>query len=68
MQGLRKWLLILAAGAALAGCADGKPMAVPQSGEIPEGPGLFSGDDGVFTIYRNGKSRDQDELPSLAAE
>ena len=61
MQGLPKWLLILAASAALAGCAGGRPMEVPQSGEMQEGPGLFSGDDGVFTIYRSGKKRDRDE-------
>ena len=68
MQGSRKWLLVLTAGATLAGCAAFEPMEVPQSGEIPEGPGLFSGDDGAFTIYRNAKSRDRDEQPAAAEQ
>ncbi len=57
MSSIRKWCLLLIVGAALAACTAGKPMEVPQSGEIPAGDGLFSGDDGEFTIYRNGRSR-----------
>ena len=35
---------------ALAGCA-GQPFQPDTAGEIPQGPGVFSGEDGEFTIY-----------------
>ncbi|MFQ5915971.1 MAG: hypothetical protein ACE5JS_22580 [Nitrospinota bacterium] len=37
----------------LSACASIEPLAFPESGdEIPPGPGLFSGPDGEFVIYR----------------
>lgn len=37
---------------ALGGCAIGEPLEVmSEVDEIPQGPGLFSGDDGEFVIY-----------------
>lgn len=37
----------------LSACASIEPMAYPPAAdEIPPGPGLFSGPDGEFTIYR----------------
>ena len=41
-------LLALALGA----CADTKPLDYTPAGEIPPGPGLFSGKDGEFKIFR----------------
>lgn len=34
------------------GCEGGKPFDPPTAGDIPPGPGLFSGKDGEFTLYR----------------
>ena len=39
----------------IAGCA-GKPFEPTKIDEIPPGPGLLSGDDGEFVIYRRSKS------------
>ena len=36
----------------LAGCANYKPIETYPSDEIPDGPGLFSGEDGKFIIFR----------------
>lgn len=38
----------------LTGCGtvSHQPLAVHQATEIPPGPGLFSGDDGEFVIFR----------------
>lgn len=55
---------VLAAGAlaaALAACSNVEPMSYTPISEIPPGPGLFSGEDGVFTIYDSGRSRQDDE-------
>ena len=46
------WTLLLAACVTLAACADMKPFEPPKPREIPEGPGLFSGDDGELIILR----------------
>lgn len=40
----------------LAGCATGKDYAYEPSQDTPPGPGLFSGNDGVFTIYSEQKA------------
>lgn len=46
-------------------CADPpKPFVYESDRELKPGPGLFSGEDGVFTIY--GKS--EDPKPSASAE
>ena len=36
----------------LAGCA-GQPFEPDRPGEIPSGPGVFSGEDGEFTLYKS---------------
>lgn len=36
----------------LAGCAGGQPFEPPTAGEIAPGPGLFSGKDGEFRLFR----------------
>ncbi len=43
---------VLAVCATLAACAGREPMEPPVAGEIPEGPGVFSGEDGEFVIFR----------------
>jgi hypothetical protein len=53
-----KWInkglgIILVAGAVvLSACAGGKDLDYWSDNEVPKGPGLFSGEDGAFTIYR----------------
>jgi hypothetical protein len=38
---------------ALSACATGEPREPTKAvDEIPDGPGLFSGEDGEFVIYR----------------
>ena len=44
--------LVLVLALFLIGCAGQKPFAPQAIDDIPEGPGLISGDDGEFTIYR----------------
>jgi hypothetical protein len=36
----------------LAACGKAKPLDYAETGEIPPGPGLFSGDDGKFVLFR----------------
>ncbi len=45
-------VLILAIALSFTGCSQWKPYKPPESTEIPEGPGLLSGEDGEFVIYR----------------
>ena len=48
--------------ALLAGCGAGKEYVYEPANESPPGPGLLSGDDGVFTLYeKTGKPQKQDE-------
>ena len=54
---MRTLLFVVAAGAALLlqGCAEMKPLDKETSGistpdELPPGPGLFTGEDGKWTI------------------
>lgn len=44
--------------AAVSGCAnlESEPFTVPEPGSIPEGPGLFTGEEGAFVIYESGSS------------
>lgn len=51
LPGLSK-LLAAAGVAVLAACAGGESFDYVPSTEIKEGPGLFSGEDGVIVIYR----------------
>lgn len=36
----------------LSACAGGEPLAPTKVDEIPSGPGMFTGKDGEFVIYR----------------
>ena len=45
-------VLLLIFVLSVAGCSQWKPYKPPKSREIPEGPGLLSGEDGEFVIYR----------------
>jgi len=50
----RRWrarLASLALALALAACAGAKPFEYHPIHEIPEGPGLFTGEDGEWVIY-----------------
>ncbi len=60
-HGLRRILAVGALAGVLAACSNVEPMSYTPVGEIPPGPGAFSGEDGVFTIYESGRSRDEDE-------
>ena len=45
-------LMVLLAALALTACADAEPFEPRPIDEIPDGPGLVSGDDGEFTVFR----------------
>ena len=52
-QSLRRLgLLALAGLVLLSGCANMKPYQPTPGSEIPAGPGLLSGKNGEFTIFR----------------
>ena len=48
---MRRWLALLLCGLGLAACA-GEPFDYVPGDAIRPGPGLFSGEDGEFVIYR----------------
>jgi hypothetical protein len=70
MADLRKGLLliIVTLAMALSGCAtspepydSGAEKEIPTGpGEMQEGPGLFSGEDGYFTIYKQPASSERE--------
>ncbi len=45
---------LLAAAPLLAGCESYQEVELQEPDGMKPGPGLFSGEDGVFTIYTNG--------------
>lgn len=45
-------LLALLASLFLIGCANYKGEKVTETGDIPPGPGLFTGPEGEYTIYK----------------
>jgi hypothetical protein len=62
---ITKWLLAGLLGLAIAtgGCASApEPFDYQQENELKPGPGLFSGDDGEFTLFEH--RRTQKENPS----
>lgn len=48
---IRIVLLTVAVGL-MAACGEIKPFEYRPTDEIKQGPGLFSGEDGEFTLYR----------------
>lgn len=49
----QRWTVLAIAGIfLLSACAGIKPYEPTAAGEIPPGPGLLSGKDGEFTIFR----------------
>ena len=48
---MKKFILMLFAASVLASCANSQPYEYRRIDEVPDGPGLFSGEDGEFTIY-----------------
>lgn len=47
-----RWLCVAVFVVAVAACSRGKPVEYISIDEIPPGPGLLSGEDGEFTLYR----------------
>ncbi len=45
----------------LSACADYRPYPAPDSSEIPEGPGLFTGSEGEWVLFRMQNEVDQEE-------
>jgi hypothetical protein len=60
-RGFKRILAVGALAGTLAACSNVEPMSYTPVSEIPPGPGLFSGEDGVFTIYESGRSREDEE-------
>jgi hypothetical protein len=48
---MRRWLAVLAVAAAVSACASARPFVYENDRDLKPGPGLFSGEDGVFMIY-----------------
>lgn len=48
---VRSTVIVFAAAVTLAGCASQEPFEYHAASEIPEGPGLVSGEDGAFVLY-----------------
>jgi hypothetical protein len=66
---MRGWALALAAALLLGGCTS-RPPRHDRSGEVsynrrelPPSQGLFSGKDGVWTVYRNDVAEPAGERP-----
>ncbi len=51
-------LALLVAVSPLAGCESYQEVELQEPDGIKPGPGLFSGEDGVFTIYSKGGARE----------
>ena len=49
---IRVWCFIVVLAAAGLGACGGQPHHYTPVDEVAEGPGLFSGEDGEFVIYR----------------
>lgn len=48
---MRRWLILWLLGIWLSACA-AEPFDYTPADEIPPGPGLLSGEDGEFVVYR----------------
>ena len=66
-----KWysMVLLILLMTISACAGGKDFAYWSDNEVPQGKGIFSGDDGYFTIYRKtAKPTDPEEKAKAAEE
>lgn len=54
---IRATVALLAAAPLLAGCESYQEIELQEPDGMKPGPGLFSGQDGVFTIYSKGGAR-----------
>ena len=48
----RRWLALAMLCGLLAACSGMQPFAYTEVHEMPPGPGLISGEDGEFELYR----------------
>ena len=63
-MGARELLMSVLLAAALAGCG-GTPFAYHSQREIPEGPGLLTGESGALVLFSDKKKTD---LPAATAQ
>jgi hypothetical protein len=54
-------LALVLSAAPLAACADYKPLQPPNNSAIPEGPGLFTGSDGEWVLFRKQEGTDDED-------
>jgi hypothetical protein len=47
-----RWLAVVATCLVMAGCGGVEPMDLPDEREDPAFPGLFTGEEGAWVIYR----------------
>ena len=51
-----RFFLFLGSLSVISGCSGWQPLeGSSTAGEIPDGPGIFSGEDGKFVIYKEKK-------------
>lgn len=58
MQVFRRWRWIAAVYCVLLVSCAGKPFEYRPQGDIPEGPGMFSGEEGGLVLYSDEKKRE----------
>ena len=61
-------LALALSAAQLAACADYKPFQPPNSSAIPEGPGLLSGEEGEWVLFRMQKETHHEEAGENTGE
>ena len=54
-------LTLALSAAQLAACADYKPFQPPNNSAIPEGPGLLTGSEGEWVLFRMQEETDDEE-------
>ena len=59
--------LALTVALLLVGCADMEPFDPPVAGEMNPEPGLLSGPDGEFVLYRRALEEEPTDIPAPAA-
>ena len=56
-------LTALGIGLLLVGCGSVKPFEPPQAGDIPDGPGLFTGSKGALVLSRDLGTKREKAVP-----